>query len=430
MITISHCVLLFPLPNPSSCQPLSGITHDKYIHTSILRNASIPIFSIMAQPFGSLLALLLFISYLTTTMATAAYNVVDFGAKPDGRTDAAKAFLAAWAAACGSNKPATIIVPSGGFLVSQALFSGPCRNTGMRMFIKGTLMAPAGYGDSTQWITIKYMEGLSIYGGTLDGRGQAFWACKNARRSCPYGATVTSKNLLLSGIKLVNSELFHMSIFASSGITLQGATITAPGDSPNTDGIHIQMSSFVTITGSTMRTGDDCISMGPGTTNVRIENIKCGPGHGISIGSLGGASQEAGVQNITVRSVEFTGTQNGLRVKTWGRPSNGFVRGVTFEHAVMNNVENPIVVDQNYCPGIVNCPGRSSGIKISQVKFNDVQGTSATQVAVKLDCSPSNPCTGIELQDIKLTYRNERSLSYCKNVKGTASGVMIPPSCL
>ncbi|CAL9763487.1 unnamed protein product [Musa acuminata subsp. burmannicoides] len=387
----------------------------------------------MAQTFGSLLALLL-ISYLSTTMATAAYNVVDFGAKPDGRTDAAKAFLAAWAAACGSNQPATIIVPSGGFLVSQALFSGPCSNTGMRMFIKGTLMAPAGYSDSTQWITIKYVEGLSIYGGRLDGRGQAFWACKNARRSCPYGATSLtigqSKNLLLSGIRLVNSELFHMSIFASSGITLQGATITAPGDSPNTDGIHIQMSSFVTITGSTMRTGDDCISMGPGSTDVWIENIKCGPGHGISVGSLGGAAQEAGVQNITVRAVEFTGTQNGLRIKTWAKPSNGFVKGVTFEHAVMKNVQNPIVVDQNYCPGTVNCPGPSSGIKISQVKFNDVHGTSATQVAVKLDCSPSNPCTGIELQDIKLTYQNERSLSYCKNVKGTASGVMIPSSCL
>ena len=76
-----------------------------------------------------------------------------------------------------------------------------------------------------------------------------------------------------------------------------------------------------------------------------------------SVGSLGGEAQEAGVQNITVRAVEFTGTQNGLRIKTWAKPSNGFVKGVTFEHAVMKNVQNPIVVDQNYCPGTVNCPG-------------------------------------------------------------------------
>ncbi|RWW01311.1 hypothetical protein BHE74_00035420 [Ensete ventricosum] len=372
----------------------------------------------------------------------AAYNVVDFGAKPDGKTDAAKAFLAAWEATCGARKPATMVVPAGRFLVSQALFKGPCKNARMKMFIEGTLVAPPGYSDITQWITLKYVEGLSVYGGTLDGRGQEFWACKKARRSCPYGAT--------------------MSIFASTGVTVRGATITAPGDSPNTDGIHVQMSSSVTIRGSTMRTGDDCISLGPGTAHVWIENIKCGPGHGIRSAtshlraaacSLGGAAQEAGVQNITVRSVAFTGTQNGLRIKTWGRPSNGFVKGVTFEHAVMSNVQNPIVVDQNYCPNNINCPGQvihlkqshlhhthasnlvslwlqSSGIKISQVNFHDVRGSSATQVAVKLDCSPSNPCTEVSLKDIKLTYRNKQSQSYCRNVKGTSSGVMNPPSCL
>ncbi|KAJ8458170.1 hypothetical protein OPV22_031096 [Ensete ventricosum] len=387
----------------------------------------------MAQPLGgSVLAVLFLLSCSATAMA--AYNVVDFGAKPDGKTDAAKAFLAAWEATCGARKPATMVVPAGRFLVSQALFKGPCKNARMKMFIEGTLVAPPGYSDITQWITLKYVEGLSVYGGTLDGRGQEFWACKKARRSCPYGATLLtigqSKNILLSGMSLLNSELFQMSIFASTGVTVRGATITAPGDSPNTDGIHVQMSSSVTIRGSTMRTGDDCISLGPGTAHVWIENIKCGPGHGISIGSLGGAAQEAGVQNITVRSVAFTGTQNGLRIKTWGRPSNGFVKGVTFEHAVMSNVQNPIVVDQNYCPNNINCPGQSSGIKISQVNFHDVRGSSATQVAVKLDCSPSNPCTEVSLKDIKLTYRNKQSQSYCRNVKGTSSGVMNPPSCL
>jgi len=77
-----------------------------------------------------------------------------------------------------------------------------------------------------------------------------------------------------------------------------------------------------------------------------------------SIGSLGETAQEDGVTNITVKSVVFTGTQNGLRIKTWGRPNSGYVSGVTFQHAVMKNVQNPIVVDQNYCPGDVNCPNQ------------------------------------------------------------------------
>lgn len=64
------------------------------------------------------------------------------------------------------------------------------------------------------------------------------------------------------------------------------------------------------------------------------------------------------MQNVTVKTTTFTGTQNGLRIKSWGRPSNGFARDILFQHAVMNNVQNPIVIDQNYCPGEKNCPGQ------------------------------------------------------------------------
>lgn len=57
--------------------------------------------------------------------------------------------------------------------------------------------------------------------------------------------------------------------------------ISAPSDSPNTDRIHVQMSDHVIIQGSNMQTGDDCISMGAGTSGVLIRDIHCGPGHGI-----------------------------------------------------------------------------------------------------------------------------------------------------
>lgn len=90
-----------------------------------------------------------------------------------------------------------------------------------------------------------------------------------------------SNNILISGLSTVNSEGFHISIFGSSGVTVQGVKITAPGNSPNTDGIHIQMSSDVTVTSSSIKTGDDCISIGEGASNVWIEKINCGPGHGI-----------------------------------------------------------------------------------------------------------------------------------------------------
>src|SRR4051812_7452323 len=90
-----------------------------------------------------------------------------------------------------------------------------------------------------------------------------------------------STNVLVSGITSLNSELFHILVFGSSGVTVRNTKITAPADSPNTDGIHIQMSDHVTLYGNIIGTGDDCISMGPGATSVWVESIYCGPGHGI-----------------------------------------------------------------------------------------------------------------------------------------------------
>ncbi|KAF5190490.1 polygalacturonase-like, partial [Thalictrum thalictroides] len=69
-----------------------------------------------------------------------------------------------------------------------------------------------------------------------------------------------------------------------------------------------------------------------------IQRVACGPGHGIStIGSLAKGPVEDG---MVVKNVVFTGTQNGLRIKAWGRPSTGYVKGVVFKQVVMNNVFN------------------------------------------------------------------------------------------
>jgi polygalacturonase len=73
------------------------------------------------------------------------------------------------------------------------------------------------------------------------------------------------------------------------------------------------------------------------------------------------------VQNVTVKTTTFTGTENGVRIKTWGRPSNGFARNILFQHAVMTNVQNPIVIDQNYCPGKENCPGQVRTLNLPSI---------------------------------------------------------------
>ncbi|XP_043702462.1 polygalacturonase-like [Telopea speciosissima] len=247
---------------------------------------------------------------------------------------------------------------------------------------------------------------------------------------CPSLAFYSSKEILMQNVRSTNAKLFHIVVYSSQNVAIQGVRINAPGDSPNTDGIHVQDSVNVRVFNASIRTGDDCISIGPGTKSMTIQRIASGPGHGISIGSLGWGQEEETVQNVVVKSVVFNGTQNGLRIKAWGRPSNGFVKGVVFKQVVMKNVQNPIVIDQNYCPHNIGCPNQNSGIQISGVTYTNIVRTSAAEVAMFFNCSAISPCKGIGLQDIKLTYNHQPAQSFCKNVHGIAAGLVSPPSCL
>ncbi|XP_074294509.1 polygalacturonase-like [Silene latifolia] len=369
------------------------------------------------------------------------YNVQSLGGRPNGRTDSSKAFMAAWTSACGSTGRSTILVPSGRFLVrNKIIFSGNrCKSDGITFVIKGTILAPSDFrvlGNSGTWLSFENTNGVTLSGGVFDGQGAGLWACKRFRNGgCPSGVTTlsftNSMNIVIDGVTSLNSQLYHIVFNGCKNVKVQGVTISASGTSPNTDGIHVQMSMGVTILNSKIRTGDDCISIGPGTNGLWIEGIHCGPGHGISIGSLGKEQNEPGVQNVTVKTCSFTNTQNGVRIKSWGRASNGFVRNVVFQHLTMVNSQNPIIIDQNYCPGNKNCPGQVSGVRIDGVTYQDIHGTSATPIAVKLDCSSRYHCAGIILEDVHLTYgSNKPASAFCTNAIGSTSGMVQPNGCL
>ncbi|KAK1390885.1 polygalacturonase-like [Heracleum sosnowskyi] len=363
-------------------------------------------------------------------------NVMKYGAKPDGKSDSTQAFVKAWVAVCNSAQAVTMYVPQGRFVIKAVEFRGPCKSK-INVQIDGTIVAPADYralGNTGNWILFIKVNRVTVNGGTLDGRGAGFWNCRKSGNNCPEGARSITFNwandIKISGLTSINSQAAHLVINGCNNVMVQNVRLNAPDQSPNTDGIHVQTSTGVTITGTTIKTGDDCVSIGPGTRNLWMERIQCGPGHGVSIGSLGKVANEAGVQNITLINSAFTGSDNGLRIKSWARPTNSFVSNVVYQNIQMRNVENPIIIDQNYCPNNQGCPHQTSGVKITGVTYKNVQGTSASKVAVTFDCSPTRPCTGIKLQDVKLSYLNTDARSTCKNSGGSTSGISMPDSCL
>lgn len=60
----------------------------------------------------------------------------------------------------------------------------------------------------------------------------------------------------MTGIKFMNPPNMHLGILDSQDVGISQVSITAPGNSPNTDGIHLQRSQHVRITNCNIATGD------------------------------------------------------------------------------------------------------------------------------------------------------------------------------
>ncbi|KAG9156545.1 hypothetical protein Leryth_006546 [Lithospermum erythrorhizon] len=369
-------------------------------------------------------------------------NVYNIDSSSNGVSDMTQirisTLLNAWSSACGNDSGGTVNVPSGTFKLNTVTFQGPCKGI-VSFKVNGILQAPSDSKGGADWIKFSNVYGLQISGsGTFDGQGSTAWKHTKCNKGSSQSAICTTslkfndvKNATIQGITSLNSKFFHLAITRCENFSINEITITAPEDSPNTDGIHISNSNKVQVTNVKIGTGDDCISLGPGSTNINISSVKCGPGHGISIGSLGTSSDELPVQGVTVSDSSFTGTQNGARIKTFGSSVSNNVSDVIFQNIDVNDVKNPIIIDQHYCPGSSCEQKGDSLVRISNVKFINIKGTSTSDVSVQLNCSESVPCQEIELQDLKLTRKDGQATTKatCSNFKGTFEGDQDPPNC-
>ncbi|CAN1782727.1 Exopolygalacturonase (Fragment) [Linum perenne] len=213
-----------------------------------------------------------------------------------------------------------------------------------------------------------------------------------------------------------------MEFIGCDNMLVKNVRIKAPADSHNTDGIKIGSSTNFKIHNAVIGTGDDCIAILGKSHNLEISKVFCGPGHGISIGSLGFYPNNKNdiVTGVTVSDCTFQGTSDGVRIKTWA----------TYRNIQMDGVQNPIVIDQHYCPYPPCDQKTPSHIRIQDITYDNIKGTSKSNVAVKLNCSSKFDCKGIVLKDINLVQENGKyAVALCSNVYGKKYGLQ-RPSCI
>nr|XP_023876782.1 exopolygalacturonase-like [Quercus suber] len=188
--------------------------------------------------------------------------------------------------------------------------------------LRGTLQAPsdvASFNGKDGWVVFEHIDGLTVSGGgVFDGKGQQAWqknecskekSCNVLPINIRFDYVTNSK---VQDITSKDSKFFHINLLECKKLQFQHVTITAPADSPNTDGIHVGRSSQTTITNANIGTCDDCISVGDGAQDITVNQVTCGPGHGISIGSLGRYENEEPVSEIRVTSATLSNTKNAM----------------------------------------------------------------------------------------------------------------------
>ncbi|KAL0453034.1 UNVERIFIED_CONTAM: Exopolygalacturonase [Sesamum latifolium] len=400
----------------------------------------------------------------------AVFDVTKFGAVADGSTDNAIAMIRAWKAACNSNGAAKLLIPRGEFAAGEVLFAGPCRaKKPITIEIQGNLLAyedPSAYTGGA-WIMLEKVDGALKGGGTINGRGKMLWQYAETTDGPPLPVSFvfqTVQNAQMSNLHFVDSMGFHLKVTDSSNVGIRNIKVRAPGESPNTDGIHLSSAINVNITDSIIGTGDDCVSIGHGCYNVLVARILCGPGHGLrystasiclvlkdgnasyyyfdyrsssssqscifvfdaSVGSLGKRPTETSLKGLTIINCTMVGTTNGARIKTYHASPRIQATSIVFQDIVMERVKNPIIIDQHYDS---KRRREQSSVKLSDIHFRNIRGSTISKIPVKLNCSSAFPCQGVELANINLTPvgRIGPLTSTCSNAKISIRGKLNPP---
>ncbi|KAI3873852.1 hypothetical protein MKX03_010822 [Papaver bracteatum] len=361
--------------------------------------------------------------------------------------DHKRAFADAWNATCqGGTGIPRMVVPKGmTFLLKSIAFSGPCMTKHIVVQISGSIVAPISprdwglSGDNKRWISFRDVPGLTVNGGgIIDGRGKLWWenSCSNEYHKNRPGCSKSqpaSINFLkthdsrFKDITVKNSPMFHVTLLNIDNFEVHNIRVDSPEDSPNTDGLHTQNLKHLNITNSTFRSGDDCVSIGNSSSHIYIRDCHCGPGHGVSIGSLGEDGHWAQVNNIHVEKVNFYGTMNGVRIKTW-HDGKGEYHSVSFKNSNFTNVMNPLIIDQHY---FSKSPKEVSAVKIFNITYENLEGTVdlRTPSAISLRCSNLVGCTGLRFRNIRFkpTEPTTNLMSTCNNARGKVLGRIDPP---
>jgi polygalacturonase len=264
-------------------------------------------------------------------------------------------------------------------------------------------------------------------GGTIDGNGKVWW---DAMLKRPKGShenqrpllidMTHTKHILIEGVTIQNSPQYNITTFWCDGLTVRNVRILNPGrGAPNTDGIDPVSTSHVLIEHDYIDTGDDNVAIKSGlvqrgdpnvpSTDITIRDCTFKAGHGLSIGS----ETAGGVRNVTVERVSFTGTRQGIRIKS-ARGRGNDIGNFTYRDIQMDGVETPIQIT-SYYTGIVKDdsgqPVTEHTPKFHDITIENLKAVGAKNAAVIMGL-PESPVRHVVLRNVDISAMNGMMIQY------------------
>jgi len=262
-------------------------------------------------------------------------------------------------------------------------------------------------------------------GNSLNGNGAKWWDGEgsNGGKTKPkffYAHSLTGTSSI-TGLNVLNTPVQAFSINSATGLTLSNIVIdNSAGDTGslghNTDAFDVGSSTDITISGANVKNQDDCLAINSGTS-ITFTGGTCSGGHGLSIGSVGGRTDND-VSDVTISSSTITNSANGVRIKTVSG-ATGSVKGVTYKDITLSSISSyGIVIEQDYENGSpTGTP--TTGVPITDLTISGVKGTvdsSATNIYIL--CG-SGSCSDWTWTNVSVT--GGKASTKCENIPSGAS---------
>nr|AHG54222.1 polygalacturonase 16 [Lygus lineolaris] len=215
-------------------------------------------------------------------------------------------------------------------------------------------------------------------GSLIDGEGARWWdgQGRNDGKKKPKLISLQLTDSVVTNLNFKNSPAHGVSINKCKNLHISNINFnnkdghTLGGH--NTDAFDVGNSDVVTIADCYVENQDDCLAINSGTRIV-FERNTCIGGHGISIGSVGGRSNNI-VEDVTVRDCKVINNDNGVRIKT-NKDKTGRVTNVRFINVELQNIRKAgISIQGNYAnSGAKGDP--TGGVPIQDLVIDNVHGT-------------------------------------------------------